>query len=117
MNIPQEALEAAKAAFYAQEKGTLEAMDDAIQLAFEAAAPYMLKDMRPMTLVEIESRDRPEAMEAARQELIGRRKECRSAMIRAAKAAAWDEAAGSIVDEHGNPIIPESNTNPYRSQA
>lgn len=32
-------------------------------------------------------------------------------------ARAWDRAASSIVDEHGNPIIPDSNTNPYRSQA
>jgi hypothetical protein len=32
-------------------------------------------------------------------------------------AEAWDRCASSIVDEHGNPIIPDSNTNPYRSQA
>jgi hypothetical protein len=32
-------------------------------------------------------------------------------------AEAWDRAASSIVDEHGNQIIPDSNTNPYRSQA
>jgi hypothetical protein len=32
-------------------------------------------------------------------------------------ADAWDRAAAAIVDEHGNPIIPDSNTNPYRSQA
>jgi hypothetical protein len=31
-------------------------------------------------------------------------------------AQAWDRAASSIVDEHGNPIIPDSNTNPYRSR-
>lgn len=32
-------------------------------------------------------------------------------------AEAWDRCAASIVDEYGNPIIPDSNTSPYRSQA
>jgi hypothetical protein len=34
-----------------------------------------------------------------------------------AKAEAWDRCAASIVDEHGNRLIPYENTNPYRSQA
>jgi hypothetical protein len=29
----------------------------------------------------------------------------------------WDEAASSIIDEHGNPIKPTNVTNPYRGQA
>jgi hypothetical protein len=32
-------------------------------------------------------------------------------------AQAWDRCAASIVDEHGNRLIPYENTNPYRSQA
>jgi hypothetical protein len=32
-------------------------------------------------------------------------------------AEAWDRCAASIVDEHGNRLIPYENTNPYRSQA
>jgi hypothetical protein len=32
-------------------------------------------------------------------------------------AEAWDRAASSIVDEHGNQIKPTNVTNPYRSQA
>jgi hypothetical protein len=31
-------------------------------------------------------------------------------------AAAWDRAAASIVDEHGNPVIPTNVDNPYRSE-
>lgn len=31
-------------------------------------------------------------------------------------AEAWDRAAASIVDEHGNPVVPTSVDNPYRSQ-
>ena len=31
-------------------------------------------------------------------------------------AKAWDEAAASIIDEHGNPIVPTNIDNPYRSQ-
>ena len=31
-------------------------------------------------------------------------------------AEAWDRCAASIVDQYGNPLIPYSNTNPYRSQ-
>lgn len=30
-------------------------------------------------------------------------------------AAAWDRAAASIVDEHGNPIAPTNVENPYKS--
>lgn len=30
-------------------------------------------------------------------------------------AAAWDRAAASIVDEHGNPVVPTNVHNPYRA--
>lgn len=84
----------------------------AIEL-LEAAAPHMLKDMRRMTEVELARRDRPEAMELARQRLQQERREGRTEMVRAAKEAAWDEGQRAWEDEL---LGKASGTNPYRRQ-
>jgi hypothetical protein len=60
-----------------------------------------------------------EAVEAAAKAFIehGTLLEALEAAAPFIAAQVWDEAAASIIDEHGNPIKPTNVTNPYRSQA
>lgn len=74
--------------------------------ALEAAAPYML------------SHERQQTADAHRDAIVNRDTVDRlERELETAKADAWDEAAASIIDEHGNPIKPTNVNNPYRSQA
>lgn len=74
--------------------------------ALEAAAPYML------------SHERQQTADAHRDAMVNRDTVDRlERELENAKAEAWDRAAASIIDEHGNPIIPDSVTNPYRCQS
>lgn len=133
MNISEAAVKAGMVAQYLREQGRddwvpFEEMPDEFLeryranalLILEAAAPYMLNDMRPMTLVEIAARERPESMAAARQKLIQDRGDSRREMTREARAAAWDEGykAGELDGAYGtNDHEPPQWRNPYRSQA
>jgi hypothetical protein len=74
--------------------------------ALEAAAPYML------------SHERQQTADAHRDAIVNRDTADRlERELLTARADAWDRCAASIVDEHGNKLIPYENTNPYRSQA
>jgi hypothetical protein len=78
----------------------------------EAAAPHMLADMRAMTLVEIARRDRPKAMEAARQKLMQERRASQYEMVRSAKAEAWAAAWREAAVAHP-PLADLGTPNPY----
>lgn len=103
MNIPGEAIDSALESFWANED---EPYMTAMKRALEAAAPYMLSHERQLTA------------DAHRDAIVNRDTADRlEREIQTAKAEAWDRCAASIVDEHGNRLIPYENTNPYRSQA
>jgi hypothetical protein len=86
VSIPNEALEAATAAI----RGVAQTRDFRVmaESAIEAAAPYLLKDMRRLSLYEIEMRDNPELMRATRKKM---RQEARE--VRAEEKRLWAEQA------------------------
>ena len=105
MKISDEAVEAA-----AKVLGDIPSYDhaapDVIRMVLEAAAPILL------------SHERQQTADAHRDAIVNRDTVDRlERELATAKAEGWDRAASSIVDEYGNPIIPDSNTSPYRSQA
>lgn len=62
----------------------------------EAAAPHLLADMRPMTMVEIANRDHPERMEAARKKLQEGAREFRRIERKQVAAKALKDAAEAM---------------------
>jgi hypothetical protein len=106
MTISDEAVEAAHMAWRAQAatEGTI--FEYNLRAALEAAAPILLSHERQLTA------------DAHRDAIVNRDTADRlERELETAKADAWDRCAASIVDEHGNRLIPYENTNPYRSQA
>jgi hypothetical protein len=105
MNISDEAVEASRVA-YLREFNYDENAEYIARLILEAAAPYML------------SHERQQTADAHRDAIVNRDTADRlERELLTARADAWDRCAASIVDEHGNKLIPYENTNPYRSQA
>jgi hypothetical protein len=106
MQISDEAVEAAMEAFLLEgvkRKGELGAQPLALLAALEAAAPILLSHERQLTA------------DAHRDAIVNRDTVDRlERELKNAKADAWDRCAASIVDEHGNKLIPYENTNPYR---
>jgi hypothetical protein len=101
--ISEEAVEAALEVFWANEDETYLI---AMERALEAAAPILLSHERQLTA------------DAHRDAIVNRDTADRlERELETAKAEAWDEAAASIIDEHGNPVQPTNIANPYRSQA
>jgi hypothetical protein len=78
-----------------------EAVEAAARAQFEKWHPEKKWDDRP-DIQRIFRRDALVSLEAAAPYIA---------------AQVWDEAAASIIDEHGNPIQPTNINNPYRSQA
>jgi hypothetical protein len=79
---------------------------EAAREILEAAAPILL------------SHERKQTADAHRDAIVNRDTVDRlERELQNAKAEAWDRCAASIVDEHGNRLIPYENTNPCRSQA
>jgi hypothetical protein len=105
--ISDEAVEAALDAYleFRSARGPGKALN-LFRAALEAAAPYML------------SHERQQTADAHRDAIVNRDTADRlERELLTARADAWDRCAASIVDEHGNKLIPYENTNPYRSQA
>jgi dihydropteroate synthase len=106
VNISDEAVEAAHEAWRAQAATEGSIFEYNLRAALEAAAPVLL------------SHERQQTADAHRDAIVNRDTADRlERELEAAKADAWDRCAASIVDEHGNRLIPYENTNPYRSQA
>jgi hypothetical protein len=116
VNISDEAVEAANDAYTEalvdlrlREGGGFKVVSQqrrALRAALEAAAPILLSHERQLTA------------DAHRDAIVNRDTADRlERELETAKADAWDRCAASIVDEHGNRLIPYENTNPYRSQA
>jgi dihydropteroate synthase len=115
MQIPDEAVEAA-AKVLSADKISNHAGDNAPQIidACEKVARKVLEAAAPILL----SHERQQTADAHRDAIVNRDTADRlERELENAKAEAWDRCAASIVDERGNPIIPDSNTNPYRRQA
>jgi dihydropteroate synthase len=105
MQISDEAIEAGAKA-YRKVYGTWANPDHVAKIILEAAAPILLSHERQLTA------------DAHRDAIVNRDTVDRlERELETAKADAWDRCAASIVDEHGNRLIPYENTNPYRSQA
>jgi dihydropteroate synthase len=105
MQISDEAIEAGAKA-YRKVYGTWAIPDHVAKIILEAAAPILLSHERQLTA------------DAHRDAIVNRDTVDRlERELETAKADAWDRCAASIVDEHGNRLIPYENTNPYRSQA
>jgi hypothetical protein len=106
VNISDEAVEAAADMLVAMRRGGERSSLEYGRAVLEAAAPHMLSHERQLTA------------DAHRDAIVNRDTADRlERELEAAKADAWDRCAASIVDEHGNKLIPYENTNPYRSQA
>lgn len=136
VNIPNEAIEAAAEAMYEfkyENRGWDEAKSpDAWRahalVTLEAAAPHLLKNMRQLDLYEIEMRDNPERMKAARSRM---REETRA--VRAEENKAWAEqtrldqegafdagftaCAHEHTKQRQDPTYPITRINPYRAEA
>ena len=81
------------------------------------------ENMRPMTLVEIERRDNPKQMEAARLQIRAEARAQRNAELREARAEAWDEGYDKGTDlcawaiSNRTDMERPDTTNPYRTEA
>lgn len=121
-SIPNEAIEAAAEAMYEfryENKSWDEAKSPDVWrahalVALESAEAHILKNMRPMTAIEIAARERPEQIEAARARVRAGRKEAQVEALRAAKEAAWTE--GMLEQFEADLLGKAVPTNPYRAQ-
>ena len=124
MSIRDEAVSAALKA--TNEGGFYHITGVSVVAILEAAAPHLLKNMRQLDLYEIEMRDNPERMKAARSRM---REEARA--VRAEENKAWAEQTRLDQEEafdagftacsyehtkqRQDPTYPITRINPYRA--
>ena len=110
MSINEEAIKsAAQAIGNAAHTRDFYAMAEA---ALGAAAEHLLKDMRPMTSIEVAARERPEQIEAARAKVRAARRETLAETVRLARVAAWEE--GMLAQFEADLLGKVSPKNPHR---